>query len=108
MGPQLAQANPAAATDVELYAPPSLLGARQLTLVVCETGGAATTFDVYHDVDGIIRTAVTALHFQNAIGANRTIELRLPIDMHTAADGLGVESASGNVTFTLYGQEYVL
>ena len=108
MGPQLAQANPAAATDVELYAPPALLGARNLTLIVCETNGVATTFNVWHDVNGAARTVAEALYFESDIGADSTREIRLPIDMASAADGLGVESVTGNVTFTLYGQEYAL
>ncbi len=103
---QLAQNNPAAATSVELYAPASGLGARNLRIFVCETGGADSVFTIYHDVDGAVRDETTAI-IEGTVPANSYVELPLRIEMSNTNHGLGVVSVTGDVNFTLYGEEFV-
>lgn len=101
----LGQSKPAAATDGTLYTVPGATDAVVSSIVISETGGAATTFRVCSDSGGGTTTAVgKSLAWDVAIPANSIVTLVLGITL-AAASTLVVRSLSGSCTFTAYGQE---
>lgn len=101
----LGQSAPAAATDATLYTVPALTDAVVSTIVACETNGAATTIKVCTDAAGGVITAVgKAIAWNLPITANGTITFTIGAAL-AAASTIIVQSASGKVTFTAYGQE---
>lgn len=101
----LGQNKPAAATDGTLYTVPAATDAVVSSIVIAETGGAATTFRVCADSGGGTTTAVgKALAWDVAIPANSIVTLTLGITLAAAAT-LVSRSLSGSCTFTAFGQE---
>lgn len=100
----LGQAAPAANTDTALYTAAAATSAVVSSLVVCNTGGAATTFRVHLRNEGAAVGVGNALVYDMTLAAKETIALTLGIALD-AADVLSVRSASGTVTFTACGTE---
>lgn len=99
----LGQGSPAPATDSDLITVGSNLAQVISSLVVCNTG-AATTFRVAACIANAAMSADNALCWDVPIGANEVIPLTLGICLDET-DALTVRSASGDVTFTAFGQE---
>jgi hypothetical protein len=101
----LGQSKPAAATDATLYTVPGSTDTVISTIVIAETGGAATTARICSDSAGGTSTAVgKALAWDLAIPANSVTTLTLGITL-AAASTLLCRSLSGSCTFTAFGQE---
>lgn len=101
----LGQNKPGAATDGTNYTVPGATDTVVSSIVVAETGGAATTFRVCVDSAGGTTTAVgKALAWDVAIPANSIVTLTLGITLAAAAT-IVTRSASGSCTFTAFGQE---
>lgn len=101
----LGQNKPGAATDGTNYTVPGATDAVVSSIVVAETGGAATTFRVCTDAAGGVVTAVgKALAWDVAIAANSIVTLNLGITL-AAASTIITRSASGSCNFTAFGQE---
>jgi hypothetical protein len=95
----------AAATDGVLYTVPGATDAVVSSIVIAETNGVATTVKVCTDSGGATTTAAArAVAWNMALGANQTIVLALGITL-AAGSTIVFASASGNVTFTAFGQE---
>lgn len=100
----LGQAKPGSNATTALYTVPASRRAVCSTLVVCEVGGAATTFRVHVGINGAAAAVGNAEFYNVALAANSHIGITEGTTL-AAADVLYVESASGNVTFTLHGEE---
>lgn len=101
----LGQANPAAGATADLFTPSS--GTRKAvgsTIFVCNTGAAATTYRVYLRKAGAASGVGTAIAYDVAIPANTTDPWTVGPTIGPT-DVLSVRSASGEVTFTLCGEE---
>ena len=101
----LGQNKPGAAADGTNYTVPGATDAVVSSIVVAETGGAATAFRVCVDAGGGTTTAVgKALAWDVAIAANSIVTLTLGITLAAAATVV-TRSVSGSCTFTAFGQE---
>jgi hypothetical protein len=108
MPKNLGAASPAAATDQEIYAPASGLGARNLRCHVAETNGVDSVFTLFHETDGAVFDDASTI-YEDTILANTTKIIKLThIEMSDSNHGFGVESVTGDVTFTLYGDEFAV
>lgn len=101
---RLYQGQPTAATPTDAIT--ASIDTEVARLVVSNTG-AATTFRVFHR-RGVAAGVTNALYYDVAIAANTSLELLVAQGdgsgvVLAAGDILTVESASGAVTFTLYG-----
>jgi len=100
----LGQQNPAAATDGTLLTVPASGDYVVSTITVTETNGVATTFKIsVRGAGGTTTTAATAIAFGTPVGANQALAVTVGITLQ-AAGTIVVQSASGNVTFTAFGQ----
>ena len=101
----LGQTAPAAATDATLYTVPAATDAVVSSIVTCETNGVATTIKVCTDAaGGTITAAGKAIAWNMTLGAAGTEVLVIGPTL-AAGSTIIVQSASGHVTFTAYGQE---
>lgn len=100
----LGQSKPAAATPANIYTVPSARRAISSTLVACETGGAATTIRVWARIAGATAAVGNAVAYDVAIDPNQHVGITEGMTF-AATDVITVQSASGSVTFTLFGQE---
>lgn len=106
MPKQLGQAN-SVTTAAEIYAPAAGMAARNLRMHVVETNGADAVFTLFHDTDGAVMTDVTTI-YEGSVLANRTEVIKLThIEVSNSSHGIGVQASTANVTFTLYGDEFV-
>lgn len=99
----LGQAAPAAATDTAAYTVPASRVAVLSTLAVCNTG-AATTYRVHIRKAGAAVAVGNAVAYEVSLGAGQTDPLTWGITLGPG-DIVSVRSASGAVTFTVFGEE---
>lgn len=101
----LGQAAPAAAANGDVIAAVAA-NRRQVvsSLVIANTGAAATTFRVFARKAGAAAAVGNAIAYDVNIDANSVISLTLGICL-AATDVLTVRSAAGGVTFTAFGEE---
>lgn len=100
----LGQANPAAATDGTLLTVPASQDYVVSTINIAETNGVATTYKIsVRSAGGTATSAATAIAFSVPIGANQAVAVTIGVTL-PAAGTIVVQSASGNVTFTAFGQ----
>ena len=104
---QLGQTRPANSTAVSIYAPASHYRTEVRKFVVCNTSVNATTFRIFHDVDGDTYTEATALFWDIPIDPGETIGIEEQFWMDGRQSGnLAVKSSEGNaLTYTIYGAE---
>jgi hypothetical protein len=101
----LGRANPAAATDGTLYTVPGATDAVVSSIVAAETNGVATTVKICTDAGGsAVTAAARAVAFNVPLAANQVLAFQLGVTL-AAASTIVVQSASGNVTFSAFGQE---
>ena len=100
----LGQQSPAANTDAALYTCPAATSAVVSSIVVCNTGGAATTFRLHFRDEGAAAATGNALVYDQIIAAKETIALTLGITCD-AADVIGVRAGAAGVAFTAFGTE---
>lgn len=107
----LAQLRPANTTAATLVSAPSAARGVRLSvvrIVVCNTSGAAATFRIFHDDDGVTYDQSNALFYDAPIGAGETLEILA----HSPSGGYGVKpggaigvrtSVNSALTFSCYG-----
>lgn len=100
----LGQAAPAAATPANIYTVPALTSTVVSTLVICNRG-AATTFRFSARQAGAVQANLHYNAYDTPLEANETVPLTFGGTL-AATDVITVQSASGNVSFTLYGEEH--
>jgi hypothetical protein len=100
----LGQAAPAAATNANLYTAVPGASAVVSSLVMCNTGAAATEVRVYARPAGAAAALGNAVVFDAPIEGNDILALTLGITLG-ATDILTVRSTAGGVTFTAFGTE---
>lgn len=100
----LGQAAPAADTLTTLYTVPAARQAVVSTLVVAETGGAATTIRIHICKNAAAGGTANAIAYDLALSANTHYGFTEGLTL-AANDIVRVQSASGSVTFTLFGEE---
>jgi hypothetical protein len=100
----LGQAKPAAATLTDAYAVPALTSAVVSTITVCEQAGVATTFRISVAVAAAADAPAQYLVFDAALDANEPISLTIGVTLG-AGDVVRVRSASGSVSFNLFGTQ---
>lgn len=98
----LAQSKPAAATLTDAYTVPGATQVVISTLVVCEQAGVATTYRISIAIAGAADTPAQYLVYDATLDANESRTFTLGISLG-AADVVRVRSASGNVSFNLFG-----
>lgn len=104
-GSQLAQLRPSASASTAYT---TTLRTEITQIVVCNTTGSATTYDVYHDDDGTTYSTDTALFYGVALPANTTVTIVSDAlgsgFMMARGASLGVKPGTDQaVTFTVYG-----
>lgn len=100
----LGQAQPAAATPVNLITVGAGKSQVVSTLVVANTSTSGTTFRVHARIAGAATGAANAIVFDVALAGSEVAALTLGITL-AATDVLTVQSAAGTVTFTAFGTE---
>lgn len=100
----LGQAAPAGGADGAIYTVPAAKSAVVSSLVICNTGAAATTVRVHARVAAAGAAVGNALVYDMPIAGNDTVVLTLGATL-TATDILSGRSAAGGVTFTAFGDE---
>ena len=102
---QLGQFRPTDGTVHTLYTSGSAITSIARLLVIANTGGAASSYNFFHDDDGEVATEATALCYGVIIAAKTTE--RFPGFMPTSGSGSYMVSSGSPYTntFTLYGAE---
>lgn len=100
----LGQLKPAATTLSTLYTVPAATTAVSSTITVCEQAAAATTFRISIAVAGAADDPKQYIVYGAALAANETKSFTLGITL-AATDVVRVYSASGNVSFNMFGAE---
>lgn len=100
----LGQSSPNATTETALYTCPASTTAVCSSIVVCNRGGAATTFRISHAVGGGATQNKDYLYYDTYISANDTFIATIGITV-AASDKINVYSGNANLSYNLYGQE---
>ena len=100
----LGQLHPAAATPGTLYTVPAGRQAICSSLIIANVSSANTTFRVSIRVGGEAVNNKQYMYFDVTIAGNDTFIATIGVTL-AAADVVTVQSASGNLTFQLFGQE---
>lgn len=100
----LGQLHPAAATPGTLYTVPAGRQAICSSLIIANVASANTTFRVAIRVAGEATANKQYMYFDVTIAGNDTFIATIGVTL-AATDVVTVQSASGNLTFQLFGQE---
>lgn len=101
----LGQTQSAAATDATLYTVPAATDTVISSIVMCETNGAVAKVKVTIDAaGGAVTAAAKSIAWSMPVAANDTAVLQFGGTL-AAGTTVVVQSDTGKVTFTLYGQE---
>lgn len=100
----LGQSAPAAATDATLYQPGAGKSAVVSTIVVCNTGAAATTFRIHQRIAAAAVGVGNALAYDAPIEGKETVTLTIGLTPN-GTDLISCRSLAGGVTFTANGVE---
>jgi hypothetical protein len=100
----LGQAKPAPATLTNAYTVPAGTSAVVSTITVCEQSGVATTFRISVAVAGAADSSAQYLAYDAPLDANEPLSFTLGITL-AATDVVRVQSASGAVSFNLFGTQ---
>ncbi|HEU5046079.1 MAG TPA: hypothetical protein VFT75_18310 [Nocardioidaceae bacterium] len=98
------QANPAAATLATLYTVGAGRRAACSTLVAAETGGNASKIRVHVCSAGAAGSVGNAIVYDAALAANSVATFTIGLTVNPT-DLVRVQSDTGSVTFTLFGEE---
>ena len=99
-----AQVATSATTETDLYSVPLGAVAVASSLVVCNRGGAATTFRVSVAADAAVTATKDYLFYDKALPANETFVVTIGLLMD-ASDVLRVYAGNANLSFTLFYME---
>lgn len=100
----LAQSNPAATTDTDIYTVPASTQTVISTIVVCNQDSSDATYDIAVRPDG---TTLAAQHYVAktvTVGASDSTTITLGITMD-ATDVLTVQASTATVSFNVFGSE---
>ena len=100
----LAQSNPAATTNTDIYTVPSATSAVISTIVICNQAASAATFNIAVRKAGATLTAAQYIAYQVTVGASDSTALTLGITMATT-DVLTVQASTATLSFTAFGSE---
>ena len=100
----LAQSNPTATTDTDIYTVPSATEAVISTIVVCNQDSADATFNIAVRPNGETLAAKHYVAKLVTVGASDSTTMTLGITMD-AADVLTVQASTGTVSFNVFGSE---
>lgn len=98
----LARSNPAAATPTDLYAVPAGGNAHILGVMLCNVSGGAEAARISISPAGALTATQDFLYFDLPVAANDTFLCEIDTTLG-ARDTVRVQSASGNLVFTLFG-----
>lgn len=100
----LAQSNPSATTNTDIYTVPAATEAVVSTIVICNQDAAAATFDIAVRPDGETLAAKHYVAKLVTVGASDSTTMTLGITMD-ADDVLTVQASTGTVSFNVFGTE---
>lgn len=100
----LGQDKPAATTSTALYTVPTGSSATCSTLVCCNQTGSGEAIRVSVAVEGATLSTEQYLYYDKTVPANDSLFLTIGITL-SDADVLRVYSASGGISFNLFGVE---
>ena len=100
----LAQSNPAATTNTDIYTVPSATSAVISTIVICNQAASAATFNIAVRKAGATLTAAQYIAYQVTVGASDSTALTLGVTMATT-DVLTVQASTATLSFTAFGSE---
>ncbi len=98
----LGQAQPTALTLTPIYTVPASTSAVVSSIMVCNTGGTSTTFRLSIAIGGALDNIQQYIYYDLPILNNDTFIATVGISLATT-DVIRVQSASGNVSFTISG-----
>lgn len=107
-GSQLGQLRPANTTAASIYSPASSIEAQITAIMICNTGGVAVKFRLFHDDDGTTYDETSALFWDISLIADETVTLTFEkgIYMDVSTGNFAVRTSVANaLTFTIYGLE---
>lgn len=99
----LAQANPVAGVETNLFTAPASQNGKINGITVCNRAAADTTFRVAFIPRGVATAAQHYVYYNLPITANNTFMATFEMTM-LSSDVVRVYTAGGNLTFILYGQ----
>lgn len=100
----LAQSNPSATTNTDIYTVPSATSAVISTIVICNQTSSTATYNIAVRKAGATLTAAQYIAYQVTVGASDSTALTLGITMATT-DVLTVYSSTSTLSFTAFGSE---
>jgi glucose-6-phosphate dehydrogenase assembly protein OpcA len=100
----LAQSNPAATTNTDVYTVPSATQAVVSTIVIANQAASAATFNIAVRVAGAAITAKQYVAYQVTVGASDSTALTLGITLG-AADVVTVQASTATLSFNVFGSE---
>lgn len=100
----LGQVIPTASSLTPIYTVPTGASATASTIIACNQAATSTTFRISAAIGGSPDTAAQYLYYDVTIAGNDTFASTIGMTL-AAFDTIRVLSASGNVSFTLFGVE---
>lgn len=100
----LGQSAPAITTPAALYTVPAATTAAISSLVVCNRNSASTTFRVSVRIAGAADAPEQYLFYDTAVAGNDTFIATIGVTL-AATDVISVYSGSGDLSFSVFGQE---
>jgi hypothetical protein len=100
----LAQSNPAATTNTDIYTVPASTSAVISTIVICNQAASSATFNIAVRKAGASITAAQYIAYQVTVAASDSTALTLGITMATT-DVLTVQASTATLSFTAFGSE---
>ena len=100
----LAQSNPDATTDTDIYTVPTNTSTVVSSITICEIGGGTPSFRIALKPKGAVISNEHYMFFDKALAANQSI---IATGGFTLAQGdvIMVRASDGNVAFTVHGVE---
>ena len=100
----LAQSNPAATTNTDIYTVAAATQTVVSTIVIANQAASSATFNIAIRVAGLAITAKQYVAYGVTVGANDSTALTLGITMG-AADVITVQASSATLSFNAFGSE---
>jgi hypothetical protein len=100
----LAQSNPAATTNTDIYTVPEGTYTTVSSIVICEQGGGTPTFRIAVRVRGLPIEAKQYLWYDTATVANTSVSKVIGMTL-SSGDVVTVYASDTNLSFTMFGVE---
>ena len=103
---QLGQLRMASTSEESVYSPAANVTGIVLQINICNTTSSAAVYSIYQDDDGSTYSENTALHFEQPIAANTTIQIKGWYPMNNINGNLAAKTDTANaITVTVHGTE---